>query len=208
MQPLQVHPLARPAEQHVQPAIAEPRLLPRQLYQPRAQWLVRATRLIPTSRDGQQHQTTGPSLTEGVLLTHLLDSCLHRYELQPFFRITDCNASLSSDRSATSLRSRAFSSRSCLASCACVASIPPYFAFHAYSVCLLTPTSRATSSTLRPASTCFSAAIISDSVCLLRDILLTLFRPRRNAKSYSDVCGFRRAGQHTKVNELYTLVEY
>ena len=34
-----------------------------------------------------------------------LPPCLQRYELQPFFRITDCNAPLSSVRSATSLRS-------------------------------------------------------------------------------------------------------
>jgi hypothetical protein len=32
-----------------------------------------------------------------------------RYKLQPFFRITVCSASLSSDKSATSFFSRAFS---------------------------------------------------------------------------------------------------
>src|SRR5579864_4599802 len=37
-------------------------------------------------------------------------------------------------------------------------------------VCFDTPTSRATSSTARPASTCFRAAIICASVCLLLDI--------------------------------------
>src|SRR5208283_2252941 len=73
-------------------------------------------------------------------------------------------------RSATSFRSFVFSSRSCLASCAWLTSMPPYFAFQAYSVCLDTPTSRATSSTFRPASTCFSAPIICASVCLLFDI--------------------------------------
>src|SRR5207245_511477 len=41
-------------------------------------------------------------------------------------------------------------------------------------VCLDTPTSRATSSTARPASTCFKAAIISASLCLLRDMLIPL----------------------------------
>src|ERR1700739_4963667 len=46
------------------------------------------------------------------------DSCLQRYELQPFFRITDCGASLSRLRSATSVRSRVFSSRNRFASCA------------------------------------------------------------------------------------------
>src|ERR1700674_2994630 len=38
-------------------------------------------------------------------------------------------------------------------------------------VCFDTPTSRATSSALRPASNCFSAPIICASVCLLFDIL-------------------------------------
>src|SRR6202020_2213555 len=35
------------------------------------------------------------ALTEGILLPHLLDSRLPDYELHPFFRITDCKASLS-----------------------------------------------------------------------------------------------------------------
>src|SRR6266700_121508 len=41
-------------------------------------------------------------------------------------------------------------------------------------VCFDTPTSCATSSTARPASTCFKAAIISASLCLLRDMLIPL----------------------------------
>src|ERR1700751_3581618 len=57
-------------------------------------------------------------------------------------------------------------------------------------VCFDTPNSRATSSTLRPASTCFSAAIICASVCLLFDML----RPSPNTISYSVMCGFRGAG--------------
>jgi hypothetical protein len=36
------------------------------------------------------------------------------------------------------------------------------------------PTSRATSSTVRPAPTCLKAAIICASVCLLRDMLVRL----------------------------------
>src|SRR5690348_7758220 len=175
VQSLVVHPLTRPTEQHVQPAVSEARLLPRQLHQPGSQGLVAAPALVAIGSRCHQHQCAGPPLTEGVLTSHLPDSCLHRYELQPFFRITDCKASLSSDKSATSLRSRLFSSRNCLASCASLALMPPYFAFHEYSVCLLTPTSRATSSALRPASICFSAAIISASVCRLRDMLFPLF---------------------------------
>src|SRR5262249_40163833 len=41
-------------------------------------------------------------------------------------------------------------------------------------VCLLTPCSRATSSVVRPASTCFSAAMICASVCRLLLIVLPL----------------------------------
>src|SRR5438094_7875172 len=41
-------------------------------------------------------------------------------------------------------------------------------------VCLDTPTSRATSSTARPAATCFKALIISASLCLPLDMVLPL----------------------------------
>src|SRR5208283_3758113 len=126
--------------------------------------------LIAIARLRHRYQPARPPLAEGILPAHLLDSRLQGYELQPFFLITDCRASLSKLRSATSFRSFVFSSRSCLASCAWLTSMPPYFAFQAYSVCLDTPTSRATSSTFRPASTCFSAPIICASVCLLFDI--------------------------------------
>ncbi len=68
--------------------------------------------------NGQADQTTGAPLTEGQGAAQMLDRGLHLYELHPFFRITDCNASLSRLRLATSFFRRAFSSRSCLASCA------------------------------------------------------------------------------------------
>ena len=45
-------------------------------------------------------------------------------------------------------------------------SIPPYLDFQTYRVCFDTPTSRATSSAVRPASICFSAAIIRASLCM------------------------------------------
>jgi hypothetical protein len=56
-----------------------------------------------------------------------------------------------------------------------------------YSVCLLTPTSRATSSALRPASTCFSAAIICASVCLLRDIRLPRSLPSAECQNHTQI---------------------
>ncbi len=76
-------------------------------------------------------QAASPAFGEGELLPDVLDRCLHRCELHPFFPITDCSASLSRLRSATSLRNRAFSSRSRLASFASLTSIPPYFDFQA-----------------------------------------------------------------------------
>ena len=45
-----------------------------------------------------------------------------------------------------------------------------------------------------PASICFSAAIISASVCRLRDMLLPSSSLPRTLKSYSVVCGARGAG--------------
>ena len=44
-------------------------------------------------KQGSRHQAARSPLTEGILCSHLPDSW--RYELQPFFRITDCKASLS-----------------------------------------------------------------------------------------------------------------
>src|SRR5438094_730801 len=89
-----------------------------------------SARLAAKTRYRHRHHPTRPPLAEGILLLHLLDSRLQGYELHPFFRITDCSASLSRLRSATSFRSRVFSSRNCFASCAWLTSIPPYFAFH------------------------------------------------------------------------------
>src|SRR6266852_2680788 len=60
------------------------------------------------------------------------------------------------------------------------------------SVCFDTPTSRATSSALRPASSCLSAPIICASLCWLFDIPSSPFlRP----KSYSPLFGKRGSGQ-------------
>jgi hypothetical protein len=58
-----------------------------------------AIRLVAVIRYRPRHQAAHPPLAEGVLFPHLLDSRLQGYELQPFFRITDCSASLSRLRS-------------------------------------------------------------------------------------------------------------
>src|SRR5947209_6096961 len=119
-----VHSLSVSSQQHMQPPIPEARLLPRQLHQPRALRLIPSPRLVAITRYRHRHHPTRPPLAEGILLLHLLDSRLQGYELHPFFRITDCSASLSRLRSATSFRSRVFSSRNCFASCAWLTSIP------------------------------------------------------------------------------------
>ena len=131
MHPLVVHLLSRAAQQNMQPPIPEARLLPRQLHQSRAQRFIRAPTLVAITRHRHRHQPARTPLAEGILLSHLLDGRLQDRELHPFFSITHCSASLSRLRSATSFRSRVFSSRNCFASCAWLTSIPPYFAFQA-----------------------------------------------------------------------------
>jgi len=71
--------------------------------------------------------------------------------------------------------------------------MPPNFAFHAQIVAALTPHSRATSSTVPPASTCFSAAMICASVCQL----FSSRTPGLTPKSYPVLYGFRGAGHNT-----------
>jgi hypothetical protein len=116
-------------QQYMQAPIPESRLFPRQLHQPHPQPFIAPLALIAVAGYRHRHQAAGSPLAEGILLPHLPHSRLQDCELHPFFRITDCNASLSRLRSATSFRSRVFSSRNCFASCASLTSIPPYFAF-------------------------------------------------------------------------------
>src|ERR1700686_861678 len=126
-----VHHFSTASQQHVQSPIPESRLLPRQFHQPHQQPFIASLGPIAVTGYRHRHQVAGPPLTEGIFLPHLPHSRLQDCELHPFFRITDCNASLSKLRSATSFRNRVFSSRNCLASCASLTSIPPYFAFQA-----------------------------------------------------------------------------
>lgn len=121
-------------------------------------------------------------LAEGELLLHILDSGLHGYQLHPFFRMTDCSASLSRLRSAASLRRRVFSSRSCLASWASLASIPPYFAFQALDGVLGYST---LPSHVFGLPTCLQLLQRSNHLRLhLPDLLIfDIFRPSSNTKS-------------------------
>src|SRR5581483_1478995 len=97
---------------------------------------------LAITRHRHPHQPANPALTYCVVTQQPARVRPLVYEPQPFFAITACSMSLSRLRSATSFRSRVFSSRNCFASCAWLTSIPPYFAFHAYSVCFDTPSSR------------------------------------------------------------------
>src|SRR5437667_6505764 len=84
-------------------------------------------------------------------------------------------------------------------------------------VCLDTPTSRATSSTARPASTCFKALIISASLCLPLDMVLPLsfdeiifnFVRNQGSRSRAIIIRFKMTGRdpHTSTPE-YRLVYY
>ena len=131
MHTLVVHVRAFASQQHMQTPIAEARLFASQCNQTRSKGVVALARLVAIARNWDKQHTTSPALTEGELLPDMLDRCLHRCELHPFFSITDCRASLSRLRSATSFRSREFSSRNRLASCASLTSMPPYFDFQA-----------------------------------------------------------------------------
>src|SRR3972149_6043130 len=122
MHPFVIHLFAAPSQQYMQAPIAPTRLLARQPHQPRPQPFIATPGPIAVTRYRDRHQPTRPPLP---------DSRLQGCELHPFFRITDCNASLSKLRSATSLFNRAFSSRNCFTSRASLTSIPPYFAFQA-----------------------------------------------------------------------------
>jgi hypothetical protein len=124
---------------------------------------------------------------------HLLDSCLQRYQLHPFFRITDCNPSLSRLRPATRFRSRVFSSRNGLQSCAWLTSMPAILRFpsldgvlrHAHLACHILHR-----------SPCFHLFQCSHHLRFRVPAPRHTLFPFLSQKSYSVVCRFRGAGQH------------
>src|SRR3546814_10826719 len=92
-----------------------------------------------------------------------------------FFAATSFSTALSSMASASSRLSRAFSSSSTFSLRACDTSLPPYLAFHAYSVALLMPCLRQTSAVFIPPSCSRSTPLICSSPHLA---LLTSVSPR------------------------------
>src|SRR3546814_2740818 len=93
-----------------------------------------------------------------------------------FFAATSFSTALSSMASASSRLSRAFSSSSTFSLRACDTSMPPYLAFHAYSVALLMPCLRHTSAVFIPPSCSRSTAMICSSLTL---VFLTSVSSRR-----------------------------
>ncbi len=90
----------------MQPSITESRLLACQLRQLVAQLRVATRGAVTKGRSWQLQHAARTPFTKGITLLQVLHSRLHCCELQPFFRITDCSASLSKLRSATSFFSR------------------------------------------------------------------------------------------------------
>src|SRR5438445_220747 len=192
--PLVVHVHPFRFQLQLQPPVSPPRLLSRRFHQPPAQRFIVPPAHIPATRLRHSHQPADPPLAHQKMLPQPVHFLPPLYELHPFFSITAFSMSLSRLRSATSFFSRPFSSSSCRNRCASPTLIPPYLAFHAYTVCLLTPSSRPTSAALLPASICFNAPIISTSLYFLFDMLPP---PRKIRKSYIVVRGFWGEGHST-----------
>src|SRR3546814_2368470 len=93
-----------------------------------------------------------------------------------FFAATSFSTALSSMASASSRLSRAFSSSSTFSLRACDTFMPPYLAFHAYSVALLMPCLRHTSAVFIPPSCSRRTAMICSSLTL---VFLTSVSSRR-----------------------------
>src|SRR5580704_405134 len=194
-QPFMVHSLALTFHQHLQSPIAVSRLLSGQSHQLLSQRLIRSPRLIPITAHCNRHQPAHPALTGSILRGKPARIRPPVYELNPFFAMTAFSISLSRLRSATRRFRREFSSSSERSRCASLTSRPPNFAFQVYIVAWLTPHSRATSSTVRPASTCFSAAMICASVCLLLPI-----SPSPESENHTQFCADPREQVRSRMN--------
>src|SRR3546814_4885015 len=114
-----------------------------------------------------------------------------------FFAATSFSTALSSMASASSRLSRAFSSSSTFSLRACDTSMPPYLAFHAYSVALLMPCLRHTSAVFIPPSCSRSPAMICSSLNL---VFLTSVSSRRRTLAQTG----RVSGEHVSRSEEHT----
>jgi hypothetical protein len=129
---LSVHGMALGAQENMQPAIAKPALLGRQLPQPAAQGVVsRPARSITHGLAIGLDQAARPALAHLVDGYEMSDSLALGGGRQNFFVRRSFRAALSSIASARSRFSLAFSSSSCLSRLASETSIPPNLAFQA-----------------------------------------------------------------------------
>ena len=110
--PLVIHVHSASVQMNVQTAIAEPRLLPRQLDQPLAQLFIASPASIPKTRHRNLHQPADSLLARLIISAQPAHFFPQLYEPHPFFEITAFNISLSKLKSATNFFSRWFSSSS------------------------------------------------------------------------------------------------
>src|SRR5271170_5904373 len=109
-------------------------------------------------------QPAGVPLTEPMLSAKPHHQGSLHCRLQTFFPKMSLSAALSSIASASSFFSRRFSSSSPLSRLASATSIPPYFAFHLYSVASAIPCRRHTSAVFSPASASRKIPMICSSL--------------------------------------------
>src|SRR6516164_7271173 len=110
------------------------------------------------------HQPAGALLAEPVLCAKPRHHRSPHRRLQPFFPRMSFSAALSSMASANSFFSCRFSSSRPLSRLASATSIPPYFAFHLYSVASAMPWRRHTSAVFSPASASRKIPMICSSL--------------------------------------------
>lgn len=89
--------------------------------------LIPRDRFVTVDRAGQLQQCAGLPLARAETLHQVRDQITAPGRLQSFFDSTSCSMALSSDRSATSRLSFAFSSSSCFSRRSSEGDSPPYF---------------------------------------------------------------------------------
>src|SRR6266850_206822 len=93
-------------QQLMQPPVAPPRLLPRQLHQPLTQRFIAPCRAVAKTRYRDRQQPANPLLARLVILSQPAHFSPQVHEPHPFFEITAFSISLSRLKSATSFFNR------------------------------------------------------------------------------------------------------
>src|SRR5690606_16405818 len=130
-EPLVVDLIAFPAEQHMQPSIAEPAAFMSDSLHPLAQrHIIGANRLVAHRHPATPQNSARPPLAHPILSLEMSDSLPLRGGRYHFFPRRSFKAALSSMLSASSFLRRVFSSSRAFSRLASLTSIPPYLAFH------------------------------------------------------------------------------